>query len=48
MVGLLKMTIQQQYVRGIIRGGVAITAADDVVVPPYYPPVLVCTWRMIR
>ena len=39
MVGLLKMMIQQQYVRGV-PGGLAITAAD-VVVPPYYPPVLV-------
>ena len=46
MVGLLKMMIQQQYVRGI--RWLAITAADGVVVPPYYPPVLACTWHMIR
>ena len=47
MVGLLKMMIQQQYVRGI-QGGLAITAADVEVVPPCCPPVLVCTWHMIR
>ena len=47
MVGLLKMIVQQQYVRGI-RGDVAITAADVVVVLPSYPPVPVCTWLMIR
>ena len=52
MVRLLKMIqmmIQQQHVRGMIRGGLAITAAAVVVVLPYYPPILVCNWHyMIR
>ena len=39
--------IQQQYDRRI-RGGLATTAADVVVVPLYYPPEIVCTWHMIR
>ena len=48
MVGMLKMMIQQEYVRGI-QGGLAITAADDVILThPYYPPVLACTWHIIR
>ena len=45
MVGLLRMMMQQQYVRGRRWFG---TAAAVVVVLPYYPPVLVCTWHMMR
>ena len=41
MVGLLKMMMRQQYIRGTRWFGDFAAAAAIVVVLPYYPPVLV-------